>query len=134
MNLNIIKQFNEGRILAGNILETTKLSSPLQTVLLRYDGETKLVKLKPSNDWTISRGSRRDRLEIIAEILLFCDQQKTKTNIMYKINLNYTQLKSNLKFLTSQGLLNHSMGKYATTEKGYRFLELFAELSDILTC
>lgn len=52
---------------------------------------------------------------------------------MYRINLNYTQLKSNLKFLTSQGLLNHAMGKYATTEKGYRFLELFAELNDILT-
>jgi predicted transcriptional regulator len=125
--------YHQGKTSGIGILEITKLSTPLQTILLKYDGETRLVKLKPSNEWSICRGSRRGRLEIMAEILLFCTHQKAKTNIMYRINLNYTQLKSNLKFLTSQGLLNHNMGKYATTEKGYRYLELFAELNDILT-
>jgi len=71
-------------------------------------------------------------MEIIAEILLFCDQQKAKTSIMYKTNLNYVQLQNQLKFLTAQGMLSYDMGKYATTEKGYRFLELFVGLYDIL--
>lgn len=101
-------------------------------MLLKYDGETKVVKLKQSYGWNITNGSRRGRLEIIAEILLFCDQPKAKTSIMYKTNQNYAQLKSNLKFLTSQVFLMHNRDKYATTKKGYRFLELFAQLNDIL--
>ena len=51
---------------------------------------------------------------------------------MYKTNLNYAQLKRHLKSLTSQGLLIHNKDKYVTTEKGYRFLELFTQLNDIL--
>jgi len=34
--------------------------------------------------------------------------------------------------LTSQGLLAKSANKYYTTEKGYRFLELFAQINDLL--
>jgi len=51
---------------------------------------------------------------------------------MYKTNLNYLQLQNHLKFLTTQGMLSSNMGKYSTTEKGYRFLELFMGLYDIL--
>lgn len=51
---------------------------------------------------------------------------------MYKTNLNYAQLKSHLKFLTFNGLLKHNKSKYATTEEGHRFLELFAQLNDAL--
>jgi predicted transcriptional regulator len=69
----------------------------------------------------------------MAEILLSCLQEKAKTSIMYKTNLNYAQLKSYLKFLTSQGFLTYSMNKYAITQKGYRFLDLFAQLNSILT-
>ena len=108
------------------------MNRQLQTALLKYDGETRIVKLKQGNGWNITNGARRGRLEIIADILLFCDQQKAKTSIMYKTNLNYAQLKRHLKSLTSQGLLTHNRDKYATTEKGYRFLELFAQLNDIL--
>jgi predicted transcriptional regulator len=78
------------------------------------------------------KGQRRGKLDIIAEILLFCEEQKTKTSIMYNTNLNYGQLKSHMDSLTSQGLLNKKTNKYATTEKGYRFLELFAQLNDLL--
>lgn len=71
-------------------------------------------------------------MEIIAEILLLCVHRKAKTNIMYKTNLNYTQLQRQLEFLTAQGMLSSDAGKYATTEKGYRFLELFVGICDIL--
>ena len=51
---------------------------------------------------------------------------------MYKTNLNYSQLQSNLLFLTLRGLLDRETDKYMTTEKGYRFLELFTEMQFIL--
>jgi len=78
------------------------------------------------------KGQRRGRLDIIAEILLFCEQQKTKTSIMYNTNLNYGQLKVHMDSLISQGLLVKKQNKYLTTDKGYRFLELFAQLNDLL--
>ena len=94
--------------------------------------ESKFLKVKQGNVWTINNSAKRGRMEIIAEILLFCDHNKAKTSIMYKTNLNYAQLQSQLKFLTAQGMLSSNMGKYATTEKGYRFLKLFMGLYDIL--
>ena len=71
-------------------------------------------------------------MDIIAEILLYCEQQKTKTSIMYNANLNYSQLKSQIDALTSQGLIEKKQNRYVTTERGYRFLELFAQLNDLL--
>lgn len=78
------------------------------------------------------KGQRRGKLDIIAEILLFCEQQKTKTSIMYNTNLNYGQLKSHMSSLTAQGLLVKKQNKYSTTDKGHQFLELFAQLNDLL--
>ncbi len=51
---------------------------------------------------------------------------------MYKVNLNYTPLQAHLSYLTCQGLLLHEESMYVTTEKGFHFLELFAELQGIL--
>ena len=51
---------------------------------------------------------------------------------MYRTNLNYAQLQNHLKLLTAQGLLSMEMEKYVTTEKGFRYIELFLELHDIL--
>ena len=51
---------------------------------------------------------------------------------MYNTNLNYAQLKNHMDTLISQGLLAKYVNKYVTTEKGYRFLELFAQLNDLL--
>lgn len=108
------------------------MSKQLQIIQLRYTDETKLLRLKPRNNWPLTKGSKRGRLEIIAEILVFCDHEKAKTNIMYHTNLNYAQLKIHLKSLTTQGLLTTREKMYSTTEKGYRFLELFAQLTDVL--
>jgi predicted transcriptional regulator len=94
--------------------------------------ELQFALLKHERERSILRGSRRGKLDIIAEILLFCEQHKTKTSIMYNTNLNYGQLKSHMDSLTAQGLLAKKLNKYITTEKGYRFLELFAQLNDLL--
>jgi predicted transcriptional regulator len=118
--------------MANGILEATKLNSKFSVAQLRRIDESRLIKLKQNSGWNTTNGSKRGRLDIIAEILTVCDQRKSKTSIMYKAKLNYAQLKSHLEFLTRQGLLTNNMNKYATTEKGYRFLELFVQLSDIL--
>ena len=94
--------------------------------------ELQLALLKRNGEWSGIKGQRRGKLDIIAEILLFCERQKTKTSIMYNTNLNYSQLKNQIDTLTSQGLLTKSVNKYVTTERGYRFLELFAQLNDLL--
>lgn len=108
--------------LANNVLGSTKLNShQLQFALLKHQ-----------RDWGSVKGSRRGKLDIIAEILLFCEQQKTKTSIMYNTNLNYSQLKNHMENLTNQGLLAKKTNKYLTTDKGFHFLELFAQLNDLL--
>jgi predicted transcriptional regulator len=68
----------------------------------------------------------------MAEILCYCDRQKSKTKIMYKTNLNYAQQMKQLNSLTSKGLLATNTNKYLATQKGHRFLEIFAQLNDLL--
>lgn len=118
-----INQIKHGEgSLTSSLLGTAKLNSQeLQFALLKHEKE-----------WSIAKGSRRGKMDIIAEILLFCEEQKTKTSIMYNANLNYSQLKSQMNALISQGLLEKKLNKYVTTERGYRFLELFAQLNDLL--
>jgi len=117
--------------LTTEILRVARLSTQAQTLILKGENYTRLINLKRDNGWNNS-GAKRGRLEIIAEILLFCDRQKAKTSIMYNTNLNYGQMKRHLKDLTLKGLVTQSNGKYVTTEKGYRFLELFAQLNNLL--
>jgi len=90
--------------MAGNIVGATKLSAQLQITLAEYGDQTKLM-LRQNRGCDFTRGSKRGQLEIMAEILCHCNQQKAKTEIMYKVNLNYIQLKKLLRSLTSQGLL-----------------------------
>jgi predicted transcriptional regulator len=92
------------------------------------------VKLKQCNCLSFTNGVKRGRLEIIAEILLLCEQSKALTHIMYKTNLNYAQVKKHLKDLTSKGLLIQFKNGYITSEKGYEVLFLVADLCDLLKC
>ena len=104
------------------ILEKPKLTSrELQFALLRH-----------KKSWSCIKGARRGKLDIISEILLFCQQPKAPTNIMRNANLNYGQLKGFMENLTANGLLVKNASKYATTEKGNRFLEVFAQVNDML--
>jgi len=108
--------------LTSSLLGATKLNSQkLQFALLKHDTE-----------WSSAKSSRRGKMDIIAEILLYCEQQKSKTSIMYNANLNYSQLKSQMNALMSKGLIEKKLNKYVTTERGYRFLELFAQINDLL--
>jgi predicted transcriptional regulator len=114
------------------MVRATKLNAQLQMVPPAYVDGTKLIRLRQNSAWDFNRGLKRGQLEIKAEILCYCNQQKTKTNIMYNVNLNHAQLQKHLKSLTSNGLLTTSKNMYATTQKGHHFLELFVQLNDIL--
>jgi len=74
---------------------------------------------------------RRDRYDIIAEILETARNGKIKTHIMYKTRLSYTQLNEYLALLINKGFLKPFMVQqrevrrilYQTTEKGMKLLE-----------
>ena len=110
----------------GSLTNSLAGNSKLNTQELQF------ALLKHQREWSNGKGARRGKLDIMAEILLYCEQQKSKTSIMYNANLNYSQLKSQISSLTSQGLLQKKVNKYLITDKGHRFLELFAQLNDLL--
>ena len=76
---------------------------------------------------------RRDRHEILAEILEAARGGAIKTHIMYKARLSYQQLNDYLPLLLEKGFLENPMIKrnrkttyvWRTSEKGTRFLENF---------
>ena len=78
--------------------------------------------------------TKRTNLEITAEILSFCKQPRTKTHVMYNTNLSWQMLQKYLSQLQTRGLLevHHSQTKYATTQKGLKFVEKWKELLELL--
>jgi len=77
---------------------------------------------------------KRDRLEIMAEILGLCSEPKTKTHIMYGTNLSWKMVQHYLSELQSRGLLeaHNNSTRYVTTKRGRDFLEKWRELKELL--
>jgi len=69
-----------------------------------------------------SVNTRRSEMEIIATILDIARQGVRKTNILYRANLSYVQLKNYVGFLLERGLLENIENIYSTTKKGNLFL------------
>jgi predicted transcriptional regulator len=78
--------------------------------------------------------SKRDRLQILADILNLCRKPQVKTRVMYKTNVSYRLLQDCLLQLQKKRLLeaHHSMEKYSTTEKGLEFLHKWTELQQFM--
>lgn len=82
---------------------------------------------------------RRDRHEIIAEILKTAKNGKIKTHIMYKAKLSYAQTNEYLSLLVDKGFLEPFTVKhkkirkklYRTTEKGIKLLENFESIAKL---
>ena len=71
---------------------------------------------------------RRDRHDIIAEILKTAMGGKKKTFIMYKARLSHSQLKLYLDLLNQRGMIVHNDGMYKTTPKGLTFIRRFESI------
>lgn len=74
---------------------------------------------------------RRDRHEIVAEILNYARGGKIKTYIMFKARLGYSQIQGYLGLLVEKGFVEKTAVKrkrqiittYRTTKKGIEFLD-----------
>ncbi len=78
---------------------------------------------------------RRDRLEIIAEILRIAKKGVKKTHLVYKANLNHALLEQYLVRLEQQGLINRNVDperKVQTTERGRQFVERLLNLQSVM--
>jgi len=82
---------------------------------------------------------RRDRHDIVVEILRTAVEGKIKTHIMYKAKLSYAQLNEYLPLLIEKGFLENTSIRhkrvikrvYKTTEKGQRFLNNFDSIKKL---
>jgi len=72
---------------------------------------------------------RRDRHDIIAEILKTAKRGEKKTYIMYKARLSHSQLKLYLEFLNQIGMIVKDNGVYKTTSKGLTFIREFESIN-----
>lgn len=84
-----------------------------------------------------AQSKRRDKLVIMAEILSIAKPGVSKTSIMYRANLSFSQLNQYLTAMLQSQLLEKSVnnGKivYCPTEKGLTFLELQQQIMDMLS-
>jgi predicted transcriptional regulator len=79
---------------------------------------------------------RRDRLVIMAEIIGIAKKGSSKTHIMFKVNLSFSQLNQYLSLLSNTDLLEKIAinGKviYHVTPKGLEFIERQQRVIDLI--
>jgi predicted transcriptional regulator len=75
----------------------------------------------------------RSRTDITSQILEAANGGATKTMIMFKAYLSYTQLKDYLSMMLVNDLLEYVEGNhhYKTTEKGMQFVEAYDEIRNM---
>lgn len=89
---------------------------------------------------SIIDNKRRDRHDIVAEILKTTREGKIKTHIMYKAKLSYSQINTYLKLLVEKGFLENNVVKrkkqtitlYKTTPKGMLYLDTIETVNQLL--
>ncbi len=80
-----------------------------------------------------STDGRRNQLKIITDILEFANEPKRPTHIMNQMNLNHSQLKKYLLWLTDTGLIQrieHPYPSFQISEKGSEFVGMLQDSSD----
>jgi predicted transcriptional regulator len=79
---------------------------------------------------------RRDRLCIMAEIMEAAKGGRLKTQIMYGVNLSFSQLREYLSYLTETGFLRVRVENrkrvYETTAKGTQYIESYRGMTNLL--
>lgn len=79
-------------------------------------------------------GNKRDRVEIMAEILCLCSKPQSKTRIMYGTNLSWKMLQHYLAYMQEHDLLKNKdkTTKYIATDKGQEFVSKWNELKELV--
>jgi predicted transcriptional regulator len=89
---------------------------------------------------SIELSRRRDRHDIVAEILKTAREGKIKTHIMYKAKLSYSQINTYIGLLVEKGFLENTKVRrkkqtvtmYKTTSKGILFIENIETVNQLL--
>jgi predicted transcriptional regulator len=84
-------------------------------------------------------GKSRDFFDIMAEMLIVCQNGAKKTHIMYKANLSYKMLQRYMRVILEAGLVKRSSDDrcFRTTPKGDSFAidyEDFKKLGELYAC
>ena len=83
-----------------------------------------------------NKPKRRDRLVIMTEIIGIAKKGTSKTHIMFKANLSFSQLNQYLSFLSHACLLekfsHNGRDIYKATPKGLEFMERQQQIMDLL--
>ena len=66
---------------------------------------------------------RRDKIDIIIDILEISKVEITKTSIIHKANLNFKLADRYLQLLQKHGLIENRLNKYTITKNGKQFLK-----------
>ena len=80
---------------------------------------------------------RRSDIEIIAEMLKVGENGAGKTEIMYNVNMSYSQIQKYLGYLISEGFVDtikiaNPCVHYHVTDKGLKLLNLLVNLKEML--
>ena len=78
---------------------------------------------------------RRDKVEIMADILNACIHGANKTAIVHKANLNFKIVDTYLELLLQKDLISvehNGVTSYKTTKNGKKFLKSFANIERVL--
>ena len=80
---------------------------------------------------------RRSDIEIIAEMLKVGENGAGKTEIMYSVNMSYSQIQKYLGYLVAEGFIDTiKIGNpcvyYRVTEKGQKLLTLLSSVKEML--
>jgi len=97
-------------------------------------GERKVVSIIEFNN------RRRDRHDIVAEILKTAREGRIKTHIMYKAKLSYSQINTYLRLLVEKGFLDNNTVRrkrqaivvYKTTPKGILYIDSIDAVNQLL--
>ena len=79
----------------------------------------------------------RNRMEIVANLLDIAKTATLKTHLMYKANLSYVMVNEYLDYLIDAGLImerpepDTNAKLFETTEKGMKYLEIYASLQNL---
>ena len=101
---------------------------------MREKGEKAVAVIELNN-------KRRDRHDIVAEILRTAREGRIKTHIMYRAKLSYSQVNTYLRLLIEKGFLENStirrkrqdINVYRTTQKGIRYIEKIEAVNTLLS-
>lgn len=75
---------------------------------------------------------RRNRVEIIADILKAAIDGSNKTRLVYSTNINFQLLNESLELLLERGFIEVLGKRYYTTESGLEFIRIYQKMSGLL--